>query len=184
MRLWDAASGQLTGTLPGYTGAMNGVAFSPDSHQLASAGFYCTVYLGDVAGGPLTATTRGHTGTVRRVVFSPDGRRLASAADDVTIRLWDVGSGECTAILKGHTGAVNGVAYSPDGRWLASAGDDQTVRLWDACTTWAHCAVRLGVPATAITWGVPGIALGMQSAVVRLDLDDRGGSGSGTQLTS
>jgi WD40 repeat protein len=118
----------LARVLEGHTGAVNGVAFSPDGRQLASTSDDRTVRLWDPTSGQQTATLEGHTDWV---AFSPDGRQLASTSDDHTVRLWDPASGQQTSTLEGHTGRVNGVAFSPDGRQLASASDDGTVRLWD-----------------------------------------------------
>jgi WD40 repeat protein len=37
IKLWDTASGELVGTLPGHNGLVYSLAFSPDGHLLASA---------------------------------------------------------------------------------------------------------------------------------------------------
>ncbi|MGB8505807.1 WD40 repeat domain-containing protein, partial [Mycobacterium sp.] len=89
VRLWNPDTGpQIGAPLTGHTGAVRGVAFSPDGHRLATASADATVRLWNPdTGQPIGAPLTGHTGPVWSVTFSPDGHRLATAGDDKTVRL-------------------------------------------------------------------------------------------------
>jgi WD40 repeat protein len=80
-------------TLTGHTSSVNGVAFSPEGHILASTSDDRTVRLWDFTDVrhpvPLSQPLTGHTNDVHRVAFSPDGHTLASGSSDATVRLWD-----------------------------------------------------------------------------------------------
>ncbi|MFN8453372.1 MAG: hypothetical protein U0401_01665, partial [Anaerolineae bacterium] len=140
--------------LRGHTDWVWSVAFSPDSHTLASGSSDGTVRVWNVAGGQaLSPPLVRHTGWVRSVVFSPDGKLLASGGDDQVIFLWDVVSKAGVTSyqgirppLTGHSGFITGLAFSPDGRILASGSADGTVRLWDMAT-----GQPLGSPLTGHT---------------------------------
>nr|WP_324191151.1 hypothetical protein [Nocardia beijingensis] len=91
MRLWDSASSPSGDSLIGHTASVWSVAFSPDSHTLATGSYDGTVRLWDIAtrqpiGDPLS----GLNGGVQAVAFSPDGRTLASGGTDDAVLLWDV----------------------------------------------------------------------------------------------
>ena len=133
--------------LTGHTGAVRGVAFSPDGraagHRQRTTG-RCgcgTPATGQPHGPPLT----GHTDAVWAVAFSPDGQLLATASADQTVRLWDTATGQPHGPpLTGHTDAVWAVAFSPDGHLLATASADQTVRLWKPdFTSWLTAGCKI-----------------------------------------
>ncbi len=121
-------------TLEGHTGTVHGVAYSPDSRRLASAGADQTVRIWDAETGKEIQCLRGHRSEVFSVAYSPDGRYLASAGADCLVKLWDAETGKEIRTLDGHTAEVTSVAFRPDGRQLASAGKEGIVKVWEVAT--------------------------------------------------
>ena len=144
-RVWD-----VTGTewkelpaLAAYPGSIKAVALSPDSRQLAVAGYHVesltpgqtqvSYELGvyDITTGQKILTGPKHDGVIECVAFSPDGRTLVAGCEDGVVRQWDLTTGQQGARLRGHKNAVLEVAFNAGGKWLATGSRDQTVRLWD-----------------------------------------------------
>jgi WD40 repeat protein len=76
----------------GHTDEVNGVAFSPDSKRIVSAGFGFdrTVKVWDAETGRRIDSFKGHTKRVLCVAYSPDGERIVSGSNDGTLRVWKV----------------------------------------------------------------------------------------------
>jgi serine/threonine protein kinase len=132
VRVWDAASGALIGTLRGHNVAINAVAISRDSRWIASAGNDGTVRLWDVKTGEQRATLRGYGYALFAIAVSPDSQRVAAAGRDRAVFVWQIEGGKRLYALEGHKGDVNALAFSPDGRQIASAGADHMIRIWSA----------------------------------------------------
>jgi WD40 repeat protein len=113
---------------------VTGVALSPDSQTLATAGDDHLVRLWRVADGELLKILKGHSDWVRCTVFSPDGSTLATAGDDRRARLWNVATGKLSVSLPEQPLAIRCVRFNPQGNMLGTAGSDEQVRLYDVAT--------------------------------------------------
>lgn|ERR1041385_7495222 len=126
VKLWDAASGQLTATLRHDSGAA-WLAFSPDGKTVATGSKDHTARMWDVATGRLIATL-AHKGEVWSLAFSPDGKMLATGSDnEKVVHLWNAATGELIADLDG---ARPPLAFSPQEPILATSSHDAKVLLW------------------------------------------------------
>ena len=134
VHLWDIGSNTLKTTLQGHISGVNSVAFSQDSHTLASGSRDHTVILWDVATGSYKTTLIAHTNDIVSVAFSPDGATLASGSSDGTIVLWDIETLEQRTTITEHTVGFSEIAFSPNGQTIVSGSRDKTVRLWDTTT--------------------------------------------------
>jgi WD40 repeat protein len=129
--IWDVRSRDVLHTFGvGEDGPVLGLAFSPDSKRLATAGGLLG-QVWDVASGRKLVTLNGHTRQVSGVCYHPLGASLATSSFDNTVRLWDPETGAELNVLHGHNHYLQGVAFSPDGLRLADASHDMTLKIWD-----------------------------------------------------
>jgi WD40 repeat protein len=129
VHLRDTAAGRSLRVLGGHQARTIGLAFRPDSRQLASTDWAGTVRLWDTETGEQVRLFRGPWGIAFAAAYSPDGTRIAAAFTDGTIRIWDPADGHdvrrlnCENIESIASLAANGLAFSPDGRWLAACSN-------------------------------------------------------------
>ncbi|MBX2999367.1 MAG: proprotein convertase P-domain-containing protein [Caldilineaceae bacterium] len=122
-------------TINNGSGAVNSIAFSPDSSILASGLDNGSVEIWAWQDEEFLTVLEGVGGAINAVAWSSDGL-LATGGDDGVILIWDALAGETLFALEGHDGAVNALSWIPPfigegAGYLVSAGDDGTVRLWN-----------------------------------------------------
>jgi WD40 repeat protein len=123
--LWDAQSGDLKQKLPGHIKPITSLAFSPDSRQLASAGYDQNLKIWDCRTYELKKTasdlifsveeiqtiadaTRAKSGKnpappvswLKVISFSRDGEQIIGGSGDSIIRFYDSGSAKLVGVLK------------------------------------------------------------------------------------
>ncbi len=132
--VWETTTGRLHYTLSGHTGTVSGVAFHPDSTQLATASADTTVRTWTVADGREKAVLIGHRGRVTCVSYHPEGRLLFSASEQpAAIKIWDLSRApESLAIepvSEGRSQPHEAIAFSPDSQRLLRLGTGKTPNL-------------------------------------------------------
>ena len=121
--------------IPGQTGMVEDVGFTPDDRQILTAGEDHTAKVWDLAAAVGTAPTlnltlQGHTNSVESFLLSPDGATLLTASDDRTAKLWERRTGRLLHTFK-SSAEIWGAAFSPDGRQIALANLYKTIEVWD-----------------------------------------------------
>lgn len=138
-KLWDAATGECVGTLPGHKQGVWAVAFSPDGKTMITGAEGGSVRLWDAAAGTELRALASSEDAVpaSAITFSPDGTKVLTGSWEPAAILWDAATG---AALQTFTGQIfnmesvafsDSVAFSPDGTKALTGSRNGTVRLWD-----------------------------------------------------
>jgi WD40 repeat protein/serine/threonine protein kinase len=89
IRLWNVASGKVTGELEGHSFWIGSLVFWPDGKSLASSSADQTLRVWDVKSHECRNVLRGHRQEVWRLALLPDNKTLVSGAKDGAICFWD-----------------------------------------------------------------------------------------------
>ncbi len=154
VRIWELAGAKLVQTLPGHTGSVVSVTFSPGNPAwIASAGSDKQLVLWDWRTGEKIHSWPSETvqviGMTYAAAFSPDGQRLAAPAENGEVIIREAATGRVIFRLTGHEEVAKCVSFSPDGRWVATGSSKGIVTLWDA--TSGKPVESIGPPGPPIT---------------------------------
>jgi WD40 repeat protein len=128
-RIWNLAGAGDKRVLPGHTGGVPVVAFSPDGVLLAAGSKDKTVSIWKVATGERVHRIAALPEHVQTLAFHPNGRVLAVSTAG-TASLWDTSTWQALADVPPEPGGEFwSLAFSPDGAYLAGSGE-AGVRLW------------------------------------------------------
>jgi WD40 repeat protein len=161
LRVWDVASGS---ELRKFSGAATGLAFSPDSSLLVTAGtlqkhdspaprVFRSMNYNEVK---LRSTLTGaelmqlpSSGT--QAVFSPDGRLLVTVGYGGEVQFWEVATGQqVLRVPLPQTGGAPAAALAPGGGRVAAAETySGTVTVWDLDWESLHALQPLKAPNAA-----------------------------------
>jgi WD40 repeat protein len=145
VRLWDTATGNLTGQFHADDGLIEALAYSPDGTVLVSASNQSKVRVWDAATFKLLAEAK-HDALVRTVAFRRGNSMLATASDDKTVKLWKWDGAVLVPVrtLGEHSSGVFAMSFNPQGTVIASATSDGMLYLWDVESGKPLKSVRLG----------------------------------------
>jgi WD40 repeat protein len=131
LHLWERQSGEAAKLSTSYHFDVGGLAFSPDSTELAVANKK-HISLLDVRERQEVHRFDCHS-PCYRAAFSPDGKFIAAADSHGLIYAWEVSTGKKLAVKAGRTWCRHSVIFSPAGEELVAASEDNatTIRFWD-----------------------------------------------------
>lgn len=124
--LWEVASGRLVHRIDAHNENINGLAFSPDSHKLASASSDGSVRLWGTKQGDLLHTLEGGTNQFFDIKFYPDNKHLAVASSQ-GISIWkpDAEVADITTLKLLEAGMSEKIEIDSSQKWLAAITDNK-----------------------------------------------------------
>jgi polar amino acid transport system permease protein len=131
--VWEPQADWAKRTFSGHTGAVVGVAFTPDGSTLISASQDGTIRWWDVASGQAQRVVQIGSGPPVAMSLSFDGSTLATVGEDGMVGVWDAATGQPIQAIGPNANSKHAVALSADGA-LVAADDGENVLIWSTQT--------------------------------------------------
>jgi serine/threonine protein kinase len=110
--------------------SIDGLAYSPDGHWLATSGPESFLKLWDTGIDVNDRALTNVSGSLKQLQFSPDSKWLLAAGDNGVVQFWDVNKGVLVKELKTKHKQLTSFAVTTNGQVLATAGQDRRIRIW------------------------------------------------------
>lgn len=133
LQIWDLHTRQKLDTLPGHSGSVEAVAFSPDGATLATGSYDRTVRLWSTKTAQSLAVIKGHGSAVHSLVWSSNGKYLFSGSADATVEMWDVAASlEPELNLPRDNKGYRAVAFTPSNDLLGVGyTTSKAIKIWN-----------------------------------------------------
>ena len=137
LQVWDAATGDRTGTISGEAGRITSLSVAPSGEQLAFGSSQGALKIWNFETDPVGREIESLVSTgspVNAIAYSPvNPDLLISGEQSGTLSVWNLSQSRSAPalILNDSAGRITSLAISPDGQLVASGSDDPIIRLWN-----------------------------------------------------
>ncbi len=133
IRIMDATSGSVLGSLLSKSGEVYSLALSPDDNTIAVGHASGLIELWDIKTATLTRTLAKQARRIEGLSFSKDGLRLVSSGPSSAAQVWDVATGEPREKLVTSGDSWN-VAFNPANDLIFATTYEGTIDVFNAAT--------------------------------------------------
>ena len=134
IRVWDAFSGKITGSLgDGIPGGWF-ASFNPEGEKVLTTGWNDNIFEWDPLQNKIVKNYPLPGGFIYRAAYTPDGKKIVAITDDSSGVVFDANTGEQVTKYRWQYGDMQTFSFSPDGKTIAAAMRDSLVLLIDPMT--------------------------------------------------
>jgi WD40 repeat protein len=98
--VWSISTGKKIGAVPGDSGGVESISFSPNGSELVTGSVHGDATLWDASSFIKLKILPGDASSVNAVAFSPDGRYIATGKDNGFFQIWQASTGQLIATFQ------------------------------------------------------------------------------------